>query len=334
MIDKLQALPSPEDLLLKVPLYASHTLTKPTQMELQDRRLEKIARAHEDDISGGNAIALRGSPPQPPPTPTPEDSPHLVQERLKVLMVQPAHLDAYCMGCEADSVFVPADNGTEVFRLSYLVRRLRCVRGPADWADRRATAHHLFFCFYVDQEARTITKVGQRPSLADIAEGTISTYRKALEGELYAEFKRGVGLAAHGVGVGSFVYLRRVFERLLDEAHQNAVATEGWDESGFPKRIEDRILALRAFLPAFLVETRALYAILSKGIHELDEQECLQHFELVRSGIELILDERLTSQARDSKIVEAKKSITTLSGQLSREGNKMTFKISDDSAPE
>ncbi len=36
-----------------------------------------------------------------------------------------------------------------------------------------------------------------------------------------------------------------------------------------------------------------MYSILSKGIHELSEEECLQYFKLMKIGIELILDEQL-----------------------------------------
>jgi hypothetical protein len=35
----------------------------------------------------------------------------------------------------------------------------------------------------------------------------------------YKKFTKGLGLAAHGVGIGSFVYLRRIFENLIEEAH-------------------------------------------------------------------------------------------------------------------
>ncbi|KKL23256.1 hypothetical protein LCGC14_2427220 [marine sediment metagenome] len=39
---------------------------------------------------------------------------------------------------------------------------------------------------------------------------------------------------------------------------------------------------IKDYLPEFLVENRSLYAILSKGIHALSEDECLQYFETVK----------------------------------------------------
>ncbi len=54
----------------------------------------------------------------------------------------------------------------------------------------------------------TIEKVGQYPSLATIANDEVSQYRKDMNPIDAQEFHKAIGLAAHGVGVGSFVYLR------------------------------------------------------------------------------------------------------------------------------
>jgi hypothetical protein len=130
---------------------------------------------------------------------------------------------------------------------------------------------------------------------------------------------RAVGLCAHGIGVGSFVYLRRVFESLLEEAHRAAQQDAGWDEGGYQRqRVEERILSLQRHLPEFLVANRSLYGILSKGIHELDEDECLAHFPVVRSGIELILDDALARQEREEKVKGAREAIARLTGELNK----------------
>jgi len=52
--------------------------------------------------------------------------------------------------------------------------------------------------------------------MADIAIDEMrQKYRLVLRGDNWAELYKAVGLAAHGEGIGSFVYLRRVFERLI-----------------------------------------------------------------------------------------------------------------------
>ena len=74
----------------------------------------------------------------------------------------------------------------------------------------------------------------------------------------------------------------------------------------------ERILLLSKYLPDFLVENRAIYGVLSKGIHELSEEECLNAFPAVKLGIEIILDAKLEEAARRKKLEAAAKSIQAL----------------------
>jgi len=69
-----------------------------------------------------------------------------------------------------------------------------------------------------------------------------------------------------------------------------------------------------------MVENRALYSILSKGIHELAEEECLQSFQIMKLGIELILDQKSEAEERQAKISSVSKDISALHGQLKGKG--------------
>ena len=46
---------------------------------------------------------------------------------------------------------------------------------------------------------------------------------KAKERDL-KELRKAIGLHAQGIGVGAFVYVRRIFERLIDKAKELAIA--------------------------------------------------------------------------------------------------------------
>lgn len=220
------------------------------------------------------------------------------------------HIDCYCIGCKQPSVF-HAEN-TDVFGV--------------DPAANNSLFEHIFVCsrdeehklvFYFRIHNNTITKIGQYPSLADLATVEIQKYRKVLGPEHYPEFNRAVGLASHGIGIGAFVYLRRIFENLIEEAHKLEMASSGWNEELYQKgRMDDKISLLKHALPEFLVENKALYSILSKGIHELTEPECLSAFPITRLGIELILDEKLEKLERDRKIQEASSDISKLTQRL------------------
>ncbi len=204
--------------------------------------------------------------------------------------------------------FHPYDLSTLGFRNRVFVVSLKCPRDDV---------HKLKFIFRVGQGA--LEKIGQSPALADLMEYGVRQYRKILGDEKYREFTKAIGLASHGVGIGAFVYLRRIFEGLIEEAHSQILSNSiaGWDEESFMKsRLNEKIQMLKHYLPDFLVEHNSMYGILSQGIHTLTETECLKYFEPLRMGIELILDQKLEAIKRAEKIKLAGKSIRQITTEL------------------
>mgnify|MGYP007049944990 CR=1 FL=1 len=133
---------------------------------------------------------------------------------------------------------------------------------------------------------KTIMKIGQYPSIADIHIGQVKQYNKILSKEHEKEFTRAIGLAANGVGIGSFVYLRR-------------------------------IKILKDYLPETLVELQQVYGILSKGLHELSEDECLLYFDVIRQGIEMMLDDMLTQRQKEERKKKTLDAVSKISSELS-----------------
>ncbi len=208
-----------------------------------------------------------------------------------------------------DSVFFPENISSRTPPPSeyyasnrFFVVSFHCTREPS---------HLIRYCFVVQDS--TVTKIGQYPSIADLENAHLQKYREVLSKEKYRELNRAVGLTTHGVGIGAFVYLRRIFEDLLEEARVSASSAASWDNNKFTSsHIDEKILLLKDHLPQFLVENRKLYAILSLGIHELTEAECLKYFSVVKLAIELILDEKLRQKEAQSKISEASKALGDL----------------------
>ncbi|MBD1839023.1 short-chain dehydrogenase [Coleofasciculus sp. FACHB-501] len=176
-------------------------------------------------------------------------------------------------------------------------------------------SHRMHFCFKVCEG--TIQKIGQYPSIADLNMTEIGKYRKVLGETKYKEFSRAIGLVSHKIGIGSFVYLRRIFENLVEEAHQEAKKTDAWDEEFYnSSRVNEKIGLLKDILPESLVKNTIIYSILSKGIHELSEEDCLNHFSSLKKGIEIILDEKLEKLKKEAKIKETEKSLSEIKSKL------------------
>jgi hypothetical protein len=171
--------------------------------------------------------------------------------------------------------------------------------------------------FYFSIRNSKICKVGQYPALADLHQSDISKYRRILGRHRYAEFARAVGLYAHDIRIGSFVYLRRIFEDLITKAHEMALQDASWNESAFQSaHMPDRIKLLENHLPEIMVENANIYGILSKGIHELTEEECLGYFTTIKAGIKLILDEEIARKEREEDIKAITSGIGRITGEI------------------
>ena len=170
-----------------------------------------------------------------------------------------------------------------------------------------------------NKEKHYIMKVGQYPTIADMHKAQIKQYKSVLSEEEMKEFTRAIGLAANGVGIGSFVYLRRIFEKLIAEAYERALSNGDVDEDSFSHlRMDEKIGELKDYLPITLVEIKQIYGILSKGIHELSEKECLAYFDAMRTGIEIILDDKLEQRKRAEKRAKAIAQVSTINGELKK----------------
>lgn len=223
-------------------------------------------------------------------------------------------IDLYCIECERHSTFrsLPLEIGNlvqkdkEQNQNNYFGTTLTCARD---------SEHHIVSFFHYKQ--KTLTKIGQLPSIADIGIASKVKYRKILGQNTYRDLTKAIGLKAHGIGIGSYIYLRRIFENLIEDAHKNAQLATDWKDDEFQKsRMDEKIDLLKFFLPEFLVENRGIYSILSKGVHALNEDECLQHFDILLIGIEIILDQKIEALQKESRVQEAKKAINDLKAKL------------------
>lgn len=250
---------------------------------------------------------------------------HNVWRKIDEVLNHWRPIDAFCPACGLDSMFQgqkPNHWFGEGATTPELPTYLRPGSAPeihqVSLMCNRDNDHTLVVIFRVGPDA--ITKIGQYPSLADLARDELRVYRRAL-GPFYVEFNRAVGLAAHDVGIGAFVYLRRVFESLLREAEEQALKDGAVSvEALGAARIDDKISLLADFLPPRLVENRTLYGILSKGLHELGEEECRNHFGVVRAGIEIILEEKVQKARRIQRAEKISKEVAALNRKIAERG--------------
>lgn len=248
-------------------------------------------------------------------------------------------LDCYCPRCKESSTFtgqissrykpVPAtgtsnSNSSPMFEQARSYIRdnsssitIRCAR---DWN------HTIEFWLVGISEGNDLVlqKAGQFPSQHDLAGGEMRRYEQLMNETDVREMQ--CASICHGVGyhIAAFTYLRRVFERRLDAAHEIAAKDSGWDEEQYQREyfMDKRIELLKAHLPEFLVKNQSLYGILSRGIHELDEATCADGYEACRLGIQMILEQELESRRKGELENNATKALERLRNKLAKPPEK------------
>ena len=171
--------------------------------------------------------------------------------------------------------------------------------------------------YIVATDGCKIKKIGQHPSVADLSFPELKEYRKILSKQDEKEFRRAIGLHAQGIGIGSFVYLRRIFERIIDIAKQKAITAGTLDEETYKDaRVAERIKMLATYLPKTLVESTAFYGIVSKGIHELSEEDCIAYFPVLKEFIFMILRQWEQLRKEEEAEKQIKDSLDKISANL------------------
>lgn len=173
-----------------------------------------------------------------------------------------------------------------------------------------------------------IMKIGQYPSYADIEKVEIKKYKQIL-GDKYDEYNRAVSLFSCNVGIGSFVYIRRIIEKFVIDAYKEALNNDKISEEEFTYKtnedgvkrhtyFKEKIDILKEYIPAVLVENKCIYTILSKGIHELSEEECLEYFTVVKATIDSILSDLLNKKEKLKSDNEIKKELNKINAKLKK----------------
>jgi hypothetical protein len=169
---------------------------------------------------------------------------------------------------------------------------------------------HSFHVFFKIDDNGDLSKIGQSPSISEFEKDSKRFKSIFKDKTIISELNKAVGLKSHGVGVGSFVYLRRIIEKLIYEVFEKFKKENPFNEKEFKNKImAEKIEFLRAYLPEFLINNKILYNILSKGIHELSEKDCLEYFDTVYAAIISILEDMLELEEKKKRQIEIHKSL-------------------------
>ena len=61
---------------------------------------------------------------------------------------------------------------------------------------------------------------------------------------------------------------------------------------------------------------KPLYGVLSQGVHELTEDECLSYFPVLKLSIELILDRKIEEEAKSKRAKDVKAQLQEVQSRI------------------
>ena len=70
------------------------------------------------------------------------------------------------------------------------------------------------------------------------------------------------------------------------------------------------------YLPEIMVNNKEIYGILSKGIHELSEKECIENFPILFNSIEVILETKLMKDLEEKRKIDNTKNLNRINALL------------------
>ena len=149
----------------------------------------------------------------------------------------------------------------------------------------------------------SLTKIGQHPSIIDIHGFDFDCYRKQLESyKAYDDFRKAELCNVDGFSAGAYTYLRRVFEKMLNKYCEGVKLEDNRTETKIKTCEGSFDIRVRKLL-------KRLYKILSKGIHQLSDEESKNYYEYLRIIIVMQLefikekdDNESQTQALDSQL--------------------------------
>lgn len=242
-------------------------------------------------------------------------------------------IECYCPECQADRVFTFFDakiNKTDgIMRMAFPFQgndyeEITPEERFHSYQNREYTVSyacalnksHVMYVILLAKDNKLI-KIGQYPSIADNIKPELKKYKSILGEDRFSEFRRAVGLYSCGVGIGSYVYLRRIIEGLVFDRYEEKKDQLQISEEDFAKlRFNEKIAELADFLPAVLVENSTIYGIVSKGVHELSEEECIEMFPYIQDGIELILNQVYEQKQQEEKAKKFRKFVSETTAKL------------------
>ncbi len=172
-------------------------------------------------------------------------------------------------------------------------------------------------------ENKAITKIYQSFISEIIRDEDIQKFRrmKLLSESDLKELEKANRCKKMGMNVASFVYMRRIFENMLQriyEEHKSEITIKDSSKNFTDLFVKDKVKLLKPYLPILLNEDSTsekyikIYKLLSEGIHKLNEEICESLYNIIKDILIMILEKEVEKRKNDKNLVELEKNFNKI----------------------
>ncbi len=177
---------------------------------------------------------------------------------------------------------------------------------------------YRFFLLKIDHNGKFYEKVGQYPPWNISIEKEMQKFL----GDYAENYKRGLISESQGCGIGAYAYYRRIVEDIIDELlDQIPDLMDGEEKGKYDEALQktketivarDKISLVKDLLPPILRPEgfnplQTLHTILSEGLHEKPEKECLEIAEKIRTILVFMVKAVIQSRKEKKEFTEKMK---------------------------
>lgn len=231
------------------------------------------------------------------------------------------NIECYCPSCSKEQVFLPYPLRPQIkanLDLA-LMDNSRVIVLKEFMNDRPLTINyfcakndnHKFSIILLVSEPDKIIKIGQFPSALDLTQFELKRFQKTL-GIHLEELSKAMILYSFNYPQAAFMHLRRLIENfIIPEAARKGNQKIKELKS---KKISDQIKELK-WLPSVMRDNK-IYTILSKGIHQLDDEQCREYYPVIHKVIVIVLSKLIEEEDKEKQETELNKELNKINTNL------------------
>lgn len=172
----------------------------------------------------------------------------------------------------------------------YIEYKLSCTNDPI---------HSYLMVISIEQKFDTfiVKKIGQDPSMLSVHGFDFEKYKAQLNKiNAYEDYKKADLSNTDHFYVGAYAYLRRIFEKMVNNYVKEKKVVLKDDH------IDTKIKAVKDCFDVRIKDLlKNLYKILSKSIHELDEDQSKEYYQYLKAIIDIQLEFEYTENEKDNQ---------------------------------